>query len=277
MLAGKRALVTGATSGIGKATARIFAREGATVVATGRNQAALDELVKEDESGGKILAVQGDLTQPGVCKRVVDEAVAKLGGELSTVVNCAGVLKGGALGTEACDDVENLMVNLRANTIAPFEVLQHSSKYLKEYAGAGAGGEKKRKRAAEAAVVNVSSVNGLQAFQGTASYCMSKAAADMLTRCAAVDLAESGVRVNSVNPGVTITELQKRGGLSDEAYEGFLKRSIEHTHPLAKSLDRCAEPEEVGELIAFLCSDKAKFITGDCVAIDGGRKCLGAR
>ena len=100
---------------------------------------------------------------------------------------------------------------------------------------------------------------------------------DMMTRCAALDLADAGIRVNSVNPGVTVTNLQKTGGLSDDQYESFLKRSVEVTHPLAKSLGRCAEPEEVGDLIAFLASDKAKFITGDCVAIDGGRKVLGAR
>ena len=73
------------------------------------------------------------------------------------------------------------------------------------------------------------------------------------------------------------TNLQKTGGLNDEAYQAFLKRSIEVTHPLAASLGRVGQPEEVGELIAFLVSDRAKFITGECIAVDGGRQNLGAR
>ena len=85
------------------------------------------------------------------------------------------------------------------------------------------------------------------------------------------------MRCNAVNPGVTVTELQKRGGLSDEAYAGFLQRSIEVTHPLGEALGRVAEPAEVASLISFLASDKAAFITGDCVKIDGGRACVGAR
>lgn len=109
------------------------------------------------------------------------------------------------------------------------------------------------------------------------SYCMSKAALDQLTRCASVDLAQFGIRVNSVNPGVIETNLQKAGGMSDPKYKAFLERSITTTHPLAGSLGRVGQPEEVGELIAFLISDKAKFITGECIAIDGGRQNLGAR
>eukprot|EP00043_Microstomoeca_roanoka_P011883 m.112380 g.112380 ORF g.112380 m.112380 type:complete len:146 (-) comp15325_c2_seq1:283-720(-) len=127
------------------------------------------------------------------------------------------------------------------------------------------------------AIVNVTSVNGKQSFAGCANYCASKAAADMLTRCAAVDLAPFNIRVNSVNPGVVVTELQKRGGLSVTAYEDFLKRSIQVTHPIAAARNMVGQPEEVGDLIAFLLSDKAGFITGECIAIDGGRQCLGAR
>jgi NAD(P)-dependent dehydrogenase (short-subunit alcohol dehydrogenase family) len=80
-----------------------------------------------------------------------------------------------------------------------------------------------------------------------------------------------------VNPGVIETNLQKTGGLSNEKYQAFLQRSIATTHPLAASLGRVGQPEEVGELIAFLVSDNAKFITGECIAIDGGRQNLGAR
>ena len=99
----------------------------------------------------------------------------------------------------------------------------------------------------------------------------------MLTKCAAVDPAPHKVRVNSVNPGVVVTELQKRGGLTDEAYAAFLERSRTVTHPLATGRQELAQPEDVAELIAFLASDKARWITGDNVKIDGGRATMGAR
>ena len=109
-------------------------------------------------------------------------------------------------------------------------------------------------------------------------YCFHrKAAVDQLTRCAAVDLAEFGVRVNAVNPGVVKTELHNRAGVVGENYDNFLKRSVEVTHPLGKSLNRVAEPSEVAQLMCFLASTKASFLTGECVAIDGGRQNLGAR
>jgi NAD(P)-dependent dehydrogenase (short-subunit alcohol dehydrogenase family) len=116
------------------------------------------------------------------------------------------------------------------------------------------------------AIVNVSSVTGTRAFPGVLAYCVSKAGIDQLTRCLALELAESGVRVNAVNPGVVRTGLHRSGGMAEEAYGTFLERSTT-THPLG----RVGAPEEVAELIAFLASDRAGWITGECVAIDGGR------
>ena len=90
-------------------------------------------------------------------------------------------------------------------------------------------------------------------------------------------MAEFGVRVNAVNPGVVKTELHNRAGVVGDAYDNFLKRSFEVTHPLGKALGRVATAEEVAELVCFLASNKAAYITGECVAIDGGRQNLGAR
>jgi NAD(P)-dependent dehydrogenase (short-subunit alcohol dehydrogenase family) len=90
-------------------------------------------------------------------------------------------------------------------------------------------------------------------------------------------LAKYGVCVNVVNPGVIETNLQLAGGLSVEQYASFLSRSIETTHPIAASLERIGQPSKVGELIAFLASDKAHFLTGECIVIDGGWQNLGAR
>jgi NAD(P)-dependent dehydrogenase (short-subunit alcohol dehydrogenase family) len=260
MLVGKKILVTGASSGIGQATCGVLAREGAKICANGRNVEALQTLKNQISCE----FVAGDLSQDGECKRVVDEAAIKLGG-LTTLINCAGVLKGGAFGTEGCN-LENLMFNFNTNTKVVFEMIQHSIPHLRK-SGAESG----------PAIVNVSSVNGIMSFPGCPSYCASKAAVDMLTKCAALDLAADGIRVNAVNPGVVKTPLQQRGGMSDENYDAFLKRSIEVTHPLAKALNRIATPEEVGELIAFLSSSRAGFITGDCIRVDGARAIFGYR
>jgi len=115
-------------------------------------------------------------------------------------------------------------------------------------------------------VVNVSSVTGTRAFPGVLAYCVSKAALDQLTRCLALELAPEGVRVNAVNPGVVRTGLHRSGGMDEASYADFLERG-KATHPLG----RVGEPEEVAALIAFLASDRAAWITGETVAIDGGR------
>lgn len=118
-------------------------------------------------------------------------------------------------------------------------------------------------------IVNVSSVNGIRSFPNVLAYCMSKAAIDQFTRCAALDLAPRQIRVNSVNPGVIITEIHKRAGMSSKEYEEFLKK-CQDTH----ALGRPGEAEEVAKTIAFLASDDASFITGASVPVDGGRHAM---
>ena len=183
---------------------------------------------------------------------------------LTSIINAAGVLQGGAMGTEQVN-ISNYNYNMICNTQAPFEIMYYAIPYLK------------KQKDIYPSIINVSSVNGKQSFAGCVTYCMSKAAIDQLTRCASVDLAKFGIRVNAVNPGVIETNLQLRGGLSAEQYATFLTRSIDTTHPIAAKLGRVGQPNEVGELIAFLVSDKAQFLTGECIAIDGGRQNLGAR
>ena len=263
-LHGKTCLVTGASSGIGKATCVVLAREGAAVVGTGRNEEALKAM-----QGKKILVgyVVADLTQPGEWERVVADAVKLLvpqyGGTLTTVVNAAGVLQGGAVGQAS---LSNYIYNMNINTQVPFEIILHAVPFLR-----------KNEKSGRASILNISSVNGKQSFAGCAAYCMSKAALDQLTRCASVDLAADGIRVNAVNPGVVETNLQKAGGMTDEAYATFLEKSRTTTHPIAAALGRVGQPQEIGEVAAFLVSDKAVFLTGECIAVDGGRQNLGAR
>lgn len=118
-------------------------------------------------------------------------------------------------------------------------------------------------------IVNVSSVNGIRSFPNVLAYCMSKAAIDQFTRCAALDLATKQVRVNSVNPGVIVTEIHKRAGMSTEEYEAFLKK-CQQTH----AMGRPGEVDEVARTIAFLASDDASFITGASLPVDGGRHAM---
>ena len=121
-------------------------------------------------------------------------------------------------------------------------------------------------------IVNVSSIGGTRQAPGVLAYCMSKSAVDQLTGCAALELASKGVRVNSVNPGVIVTELHSRAGMSDEDYAKFLEHAKE-THPLG----RVGDAEEAAQAIAYLASSSASFITGEHLHVDGGWHAAGPR
>jgi NAD(P)-dependent dehydrogenase (short-subunit alcohol dehydrogenase family) len=140
---------------------------------------------------------------------------------------------------------------MAVNVSAPFRLMRAALPHLSKRRGA---------------IVNVSSVNGLRAFAGVLAYCVSKAAVDHLTRCAALELAPHGVRVNAVNPGVTVTNLHRRSGMNETQYAAFLERSKE-THPMG----RPGRPDEVASLILYLASDRAEWMTGETIPIDGGR------
>jgi NAD(P)-dependent dehydrogenase (short-subunit alcohol dehydrogenase family) len=118
----------------------------------------------------------------------------------------------------------------------------------------------------DAAVLNISSVASLRPYPGLLGYCTSKAALDMLTQAAAIELAPKKVRVNAINPGVVVTNLHQAAGLDPQAYQAFLERSIK-THPMG----RPGTAEEVAAMAAFLVSDEAGWITGALHSIDGGR------
>jgi NAD(P)-dependent dehydrogenase (short-subunit alcohol dehydrogenase family) len=261
---GRRALVTGATSGIGRATATLLADSGATVLATGRDAAALDAITRPagasagsragasatSSSGsiaGSIAGLAGDLTADGFRHELVQAAVERLGG-LDVLVNAAGILQSGDWrGTTLADWDRMLDINLRSL----FALSQLAIPHLIESRGA---------------IVNVSSVTGPRAFPNVLAYCVSKAGLDQLTRCLALELAPHGVRVNAVNPGVVRTNLHRTGGMPEERYSAFLEHS-KTTHPLG----RVGEPADVAHLIAFLASDSAGWITGETIAVDGGR------
>jgi NAD(P)-dependent dehydrogenase (short-subunit alcohol dehydrogenase family) len=244
----KVAIITGASSGIGRATALLFAEKGGNVMALGRNEKKLTSLLDEaKEKNGTVKTHLADINQPSNVERVIFETIDKFG-RIDVLINAAGIILNGTIENTSLDAWDKMMnINLRSL----FFITQKCVPHLEKTKGN---------------IVNVSSVAGLRSFPNVLAYCVSKAALDQLTRCSALELAPKGIRVNAVNPGVVVTSLHKRGGTSDEDYEQFLKNS-KKTHPLG----RVGEPEEVGELIYFLASEKAAWITGATYEIDGGR------
>jgi NAD(P)-dependent dehydrogenase (short-subunit alcohol dehydrogenase family) len=239
---GKVAIVTGATSGIGMATARRIAEQGGQVAAAGRKK---EILAKLETSKIKTYAV--DLTSERETAEFLGRVLKDFGG-IDVLVNAAGIIASGTIENTTLADYD-LMMNINVRSIVQLTQLALPSIIQRK-----------------GNIVNVSSVTGLRAFPGVLAYCVSKAAVDQLTRCAALELAPKGVRVNAVNPGVVRTNLHRNSGMNEDAYAAFVDRS-KTTHPIG----RIGEAEEIAELILFLASSRAGWITGVTYSIDGGR------
>jgi NAD(P)-dependent dehydrogenase (short-subunit alcohol dehydrogenase family) len=199
------------------------------------------------DDAGEIRPHLADVTEFSQVDRFVSETIDNYG-RLDILVNAAGIIKNGNITDTTLDEWDKMLnINLRS----VFYLMQKCVPYLESSKGN---------------IVNVSSVTGPRAFPNVLAYCVSKAGIDQLTRCSALELAPKGVRVNAVNPGVVVTNLHKRSGMDDEKYEHFLEHS-KTTHPLG----RAGDASEVAELIMFLASDKAGWITAATYEIDGGR------
>jgi NAD(P)-dependent dehydrogenase (short-subunit alcohol dehydrogenase family) len=249
----RKVIVTGASSGIGRASALRFLSEGHSVALVGRREGALQEVASTADRPGSSFIIAADLSDEKQTESCISQAVEMLGG-LNVLINAAGILKAGRIedtNLELWD--ERMNINLRS----VFHLMKLAAPHLERSKGN---------------IVNVSSVTGPRSFPGVLAYCVSKAAVDQLTRCTALELATKGIRVNEVNPGVVVTELHRAGGMKNEAYAAFLEHS-KTTHPLG----RVGQPEEVADLIYFLASDGAGWITGATVSIDGGRALTCAR
>lgn len=247
--AGKVAIVTGASSGIGKATAELLAERGATVVCAARREDEIASLAEAIRAKcGKASHIVTDVAQAGDVERMVAHVI-NTHGRLDIAVNNAGVEGEVVPITEMADESWDavIAVNLRGT----FLCLKHEAKAM---LAAGSGG----------AIVNVGSINSFLGCAGFTHYCASKAGLIGLTSSASAELASQGVRVNLVCPGVIDTPMHRRARtmFGDEIYDNLITQSFHQR--------RAGEPEEIARSIAFLCSDEASFVTGTTLTPDGG-------
>lgn len=247
---GKVILITGASSGIGAATAVHLSKLGATLSLTGRNIENLNKVSDKCSQNEKPFLIAGDVTKEADNERILNETIKKFG-KLDVLINNAGILETGTIETTNMEQYDRVMnTNIRSMYHLTMLAVPHIIK-------------------TEGNIVNVSSVNGIRSFPGVLAYNISKTAVDQFTRCVALELALKNVRVNSVNPGVTVTNLHKTGGMNEEAYQKFLDHS-KTTH----ALGRPGQADELASAIAFLASNAASFITGVNLAVDGGRHAM---
>lgn len=251
MFTNKVVLITGASSGIGAATAIHISKLGGILSLAGRKLDNLQSVAKQcEEHKAQTFIVVGDLTKEIDTERILNETIKKFG-RLDVLVNNAGILETGSIETTNLEQYDRVMnTNVRSMYHLTMLAVPHLIK-------------------TEGNIVNVSSVNGIRSFPGVLAYNISKTAVDQLTRCVALELATKNVRCNSVNPGVTITNLHKRGGMDEEAYKKFLEHS-KTTH----AMGRPGQATELAEAIAFLASESSSFITGVFLAVDGGRHAM---
>jgi NAD(P)-dependent dehydrogenase (short-subunit alcohol dehydrogenase family) len=243
-MSGRVALVTGASRGIGAATARAFHAAGARVAITARDADALNALAGELGGPDQTFALAAEISDPGAVSDLVERVVARFG-RLDFAVNNAA---GGGHGPTPLAEVPpaafdaGLAVTLRGVFLslrAEIPAIMRSS-----------GG----------AIVNLSSTAGVQAVGGLATYVAAKHAVEGLTKVAALDYAEHGIRVNALAPGPILTDNLKRAG-----------QSAQHAAANAMPLKRVGDPREVAAAAVWLCSDQASFITGTTLTIDGGK------
>lgn len=243
---GKVALVTGAAAGIGRATALAFARAGAQVVAADRDQEGNEETAQQiRDAGGDVLAVEADMASADAVAHLVDEAVRRFG-QLDVACNNAGI-EGEQAPTADCTE-ENWNRVIGINLKGVWLCMKHEIPVMLRQGGG--------------AIVNMASIAGLVGFPGIPAYVASKHAVNGLTKTAALEYAQQGIRVNAICPGAIETPMIDRfvhGSPEQQA-------QLVGLHPLA----RMGKPEEIADAVLYLCSDAASFVTGHIMAVDGG-------
>jgi NAD(P)-dependent dehydrogenase (short-subunit alcohol dehydrogenase family) len=245
---GLRAVVTGGASGIGRATARLLASEGAGVVLADRDEDGARDAAREiADAGGEAHAIRADVSSTADVAALMDSAVERMGG-LTTIVNVAGAQRSGVV-TEFSDEDWNLMMDVNAKSC--FLTARHGVPHLP--------------RDGRGAIVNVSSLGALKGYPGVTAYSASKGAVVSFSRCLAVELGPSAIRVNCVCPGWVDTPFNEpvirvMGGR--EAQEELLRETV--------PLGRQASPDELAPTIAHLVCDGAAYLSGAVIVVDGG-------
>lgn len=244
----KVALITGGTSGIGRASAILFAREGAAVAFTGRDEARGRAVEQEIRAGGnRARFIRADVTSAEDCRRAVAETLEAFGG-LDVLFNNAGVYVAGDV-TECTEEEWDLQVDV--NLKGTYLMCAAAVPVMIERGGG--------------AIVNNSSGWGLVGGERAVAYCASKGGVVLMTKAMALDHGRHGIRVNCVCPGDTVTPMEHRDaehrGMTWEAYVAEASR---------RPLGRMGDPFEVAAAALFLASDEASFITGAVLAVDGG-------
>jgi NAD(P)-dependent dehydrogenase (short-subunit alcohol dehydrogenase family) len=242
-LDGRVALVTGGGSGIGLGCARAMAAAGATVALMGRDAGKLDRAAAELPDGRGV-ACPGDVAREEEVARVV-RTIVERHGRLDVGVNCAGT---GALAPVHQLPGEEWTRVMQVNLDGVFFATKHEAAAMVD---GGRGG----------AIVNISSIAGALTHRLMSAYCVSKAAVEMLTRCAADELGEHGVRVNAVRPGLVPTDLATPLTSSEAVVENYLS---------LMPLRRLGTVDDVAQLVLFLVTDRSAWITGQVIAADGG-------
>jgi NAD(P)-dependent dehydrogenase (short-subunit alcohol dehydrogenase family) len=247
-LKGKIALITGGSSGIGRATALLFAREGASVsLADLDRPGGLDVAQSIRDSGAQAIFLHCDVTQPGDCQETIQSTVKELGG-LDILVNSAGMIRRASVVETGEREWDRIMaVNLKSVFLL--------SKFAIPYMAEAGGG----------VIVNIASGWGLVGGPKAAAYCASKGGVVLLTRAMALDHGEENIRVNCICPGDTDTPLLR--GEADqlgERIEAFLEKAAD------RPLRRIGRPEDIARAALYLASDASAFVTGTSLVIDGG-------
>lgn len=239
-------LITGALTGIGRATALAFAREGASLVVSGRRDEAGNALAAELRAlGVRAEYLRADVRHESDMRSLVEQTVERFG-RIDVAINNAGTE--GQLGPITEQSEDNYRTTFDSNVLGVLLAMKHE---MRAMLGQGAG-----------AIVNLSSIAGQVGVAGASVYVASKHAVEGLTRSAALEGAAAGVRVNAVAPGPVQTDMLERfTGGNEDAKRGFLA---------SLPARRAGTPEEIAQTIVFLASDKARFLTGQCVAVDGG-------
>ncbi|WP_236787840.1 SDR family NAD(P)-dependent oxidoreductase [Amycolatopsis sp. GM8] len=248
LLTGKTILITGASTGIGESAAYLFAREGANVVITARRKTELDRVAESvTANGGNVLAVQADTTDADELERAIAAAVERWG-HLDGALNNAGRTQGGGRLAEVSDETFDAVLgtNFKGVWLAMRAELRAMT------ADGATGGS----------IVNISSIGGTFGAAGQSVYGATKAAVIALSRAAAAEYGRDGVRVNAIAPGATMTEMMVAWQQRDPGI-------VERLSSLA-ALGRPGQPEEIAEAAAWLLSDRASYVTGMTLGVDGG-------